>query len=170
MTWLVSIPITLDESAFPLVNVQCLGQEMILNGAEGVCMTFCRGKNVARNIASALAFMHKKGVCHLDVKSANILLSTNNVAKLGSSPPPPPPSCPPSLQWSLSLKDDLPVGWVLDCLNTHYLPETHHGNLSIKQKEENQLPCLLLIRAPVPSENLTMTQKHLFQSNYNLPR
>ena len=43
----------------------------------------CRGNSIAKNIASALAFLHKKKVVHLDVKSPNILLSSNNVAKLG---------------------------------------------------------------------------------------
>ena len=42
-----------------------------------------RGKGIAKNIASALAFLHKRRVVHLDVKSANILLTANNVAKLG---------------------------------------------------------------------------------------
>lgn len=49
----------------------------------GRCTWYYGGKNVAINIASALSFMHKKGVVHLDVKSANILLTSNNVAKLG---------------------------------------------------------------------------------------
>ena len=46
----------------------------------------CRGNSIAKNIASALAFLHKKKVVHLDVKSPNILLSSNNVAKLGCRP------------------------------------------------------------------------------------
>lgn len=34
------------------------------------------------NTASALVFLHKRKTVHLDVKSANILLTTNKIAKL----------------------------------------------------------------------------------------
>lgn len=76
----------------PLSYSQCDGKPCCRVRRSLDCFLLCRGKNVARNIASALAFMHKKGVVHLDVKSANILLTSNNIAKLGYPPTHPPPS------------------------------------------------------------------------------
>ena len=37
-------------------------------------MVTCRGWRIAVDIASALVFLHSKGLIHLDVKSLNILL------------------------------------------------------------------------------------------------
>lgn len=44
----------------------------------------CRGWRIALDIASALVFLHSKGLVHLDVKSLNILLKSGRTeAKLG---------------------------------------------------------------------------------------
>ena len=63
-----------------VLNPRCITADALCCKYALLC---CRGKGVAKNIASALAFLHKKKVVHLDVKSANILLTSNNVAKLG---------------------------------------------------------------------------------------
>ena len=38
---------------------------------------------ILREIASALEYVHSAGVVHLDVKPANILVSSKGVSKLG---------------------------------------------------------------------------------------
>lgn len=41
-----------------------------------------RGRRVALELAQALAYLHSQGICHLDVKSANLLLAADGSAKL----------------------------------------------------------------------------------------
>ncbi|PSC71262.1 serine threonine-kinase [Micractinium conductrix] len=44
---------------------------------------YARGRQVAADVAAALAFLHPKRVLHLDIKSSNVLLSRDMGAKLG---------------------------------------------------------------------------------------
>ena len=45
------------------------------------CLT-CRGKNVALDIATGLFYLHSRAICHLDIKSPNILLTKDYTAKI----------------------------------------------------------------------------------------
>ncbi len=52
--------------------------------AEGGCMGWCRGHDIALNVARGLVYMHgcSPRVIHFDLKSPNILLSSEGVAKI----------------------------------------------------------------------------------------
>ena len=50
-------------------------------GINGMCVC-CRGRRIAKDIARGLNYLHQNDICHLDVKSPNVLLSSSG-AKIG---------------------------------------------------------------------------------------
>lgn len=43
----------------------------------------CRGRRVALQVATGMAFLHSQGVVHMDLKSDNVMLTSDFTAKIG---------------------------------------------------------------------------------------
>ncbi|PRW33901.1 serine threonine- kinase [Chlorella sorokiniana] len=72
-----------QEGRLLLVTEHLEGGNLTHNLRAGKVTWWRRGKKIALDVARALVYLHSKRVIHLDVKSANVLLTRDGTAKLG---------------------------------------------------------------------------------------
>lgn len=72
-----------QEGRILLITEHLEGGNLSHNLRAGKVTWWRRGKKIALDVARALVYLHSKRIVHLDVKSANVLLTRDGTAKLG---------------------------------------------------------------------------------------
>ncbi len=71
-----------DEELRPFIAMEFIDGEALSSVIESGPMDLKKAVRIAREIASALEAAHKKGIVHRDIKSQNVMLTTDGVAKV----------------------------------------------------------------------------------------